>query len=257
MGLNLTGLTATRTIGDVITGARGLLNDTEPDTSGVAGSSWSGTRVVSGRTLGALVAEVRGLISDVIDVTDGAFRYSDADLYMYVSDALATLRSERPDVFFNLSGGIPVYTALDAAVRFPVQDGFWPAVLFYAAATAEMRDDTWAQSGKGPALLKSFADGILLPPYRHADVDLYQYASDALAEARRLRPDMFLGFGLRGRALPAYTPADAATLFPLDERYYTAFVSYVAGMAKASDTDLKADSPAALYLTSFAAALGG
>jgi len=251
--LNLTGLPTTRTIGGVVAEARVLLSDIEPDTSATPGSSWSGTMVAPGHTLGALVLEVRGLIADVIDVVDGSLRYADADLYLYVSDALSVIRRTRPDLFFNLpSGGVPVYTAANAATPFPITDGFWPAVVSFVAATAEMRDDTWAQAGKGPTLLKEFAAGLPTPPWRYSDAMLYAYASDALVHARRLRPDMFLGYGLRGMVLPAYQPVtDALTLFPLDDRYYPSFVLYVVGMALARNSELKPEVGASLYLTMF------
>jgi hypothetical protein len=247
--LNLTGSLTVRTVGGVVAEARALLNDPAPS----SGGSYSGTIVGAGRTLGALLLEVRGLIND----TGTPARYVDADLYTYLTDALLTARRFRPDLFVNgNAGGLPVYTTGSASVLFPMDESLYPAFVTFVAATAEMRDDTWVQEGKGPQLLEGFMKNLLHAPYRYDDVRLYAYVSDALTAARGLRPDLFLAAGLLRTGLPAYSPtADSATPFPLDERYYMSVVSYVVGTAMARDAELKPEGPAATYLGLFASGL--
>lgn len=245
---NLVGTLTVRTVGGVVAEARALLNDPAPST----GSSLSGTTVGAGRTLGALVLEVRGLVND----TTAPLRYSDADLYTYLTDALLAARRFRPDLFVTgFSGGLPVYTPANATLPFPLDEALYPAFVTFVAATTEMRDDTFVTEGKGAALLDGFVKNLLHAPFRYADARLYAYVSDALAEARRLRPDMFLGSGLLRIGLPVYAPTDSAAPFPIDERYYMSVVSYVVGMALARDSELKADSPAAVYMGVFTSGL--
>lgn len=241
MAVNLTGTLTTRTVGGVVAAARVLLNDPEPST----GSSLSGTNVAAGRTLGSAIVEVRGLINDIT----APFRYPDTDLYTYMTDAFLMMRRLRPDLFIS-PVVVPIYTPSNSSTLFPVAEEYYPTVVSYVSALAEWRDDTSTTDGKTSALLEGFNKSLLARPFRHDDADLYHSVSNALAETRRLRPDMFLGAGLR-IALPVYTAADSATPFPVDDRYYLSYVYYVVGDALSADGSLMKDTEPATYLQLF------
>src|SRR5579863_8929574 len=79
------------------------------------------------------------------------------------------------------------------------------------------------------------ARGILndMPPAsgqtRYSDTDLVNAFNDALLQAYAKRPDVFLDIGLRN-TIPQYAmPADTSTPFPIDARYYPAFLFYIVG----------------------------
>ena len=250
--LNLTGCLTTRTLGDAVGEARALLNDPAgsggPSLSGTAtgrtvgglvhevrlllndpqdstGPSLSGTTVV--RTVGSIVAKARGFLNDTVP----AYRYSDADLYGYVSDALLQVRRFRPDLFTSgVLDALPAYLPTDAAQPFPVAEEYQPAFIQYVVASAELRDDPFTVDAKVSTLLEGFLKGLERSPFRYSDAQLYSYVSDALLQARRLRPDLFVA---GGDNLPSYTPASAGVAFPVFEVLYPCFVQYVMGMAMA------------------------
>lgn len=93
-------------------------------------------------------------------------------------------------------------------------------------------------------------------PFRYTDDLLYLNFSNALLEARHLRPDLFMEFGLAAPP-PVYTPADAALPFPVDEVQTPVFALYIAGKAELRDDEFTADGRAALFVNSFYARLKG
>lgn len=88
-------------------------------------------------------------------------------------------------------------------------------------------------------------------PHRYSDDDLYANLSTAVAEARRLRPDLFLSnlFG----SPPRFVPADSAALFPVSPLYVTSFINYIVGRAELRDDQFNSDTRANALLTSFKA----
>ena len=69
-------------------------------------------------------------------------------------------------------------------------------------------------------------------PYRFADTKLTLALSAGLGEARRLRPDLFLGV----TSVPTYTTVDS-TVVTIDERYRMALVYYLCGWVQLSDDE--------------------
>jgi hypothetical protein len=90
--------------------------------------------------------------------------------------------------------------------------------------------------------------------YRHSDDKLYRHFNDALLEALRLRPDLFLSLGF---VAPSFTPADASAAFPLDDRYFALFSEYVAGFTELGDDEFNLDGRAVLLLSAFRSGLTG
>jgi hypothetical protein len=92
-------------------------------------------------------------------------------------------------------------------------------------------------------------------PYRYADSALATYLSEAVGEARRLRPDLFLR---TFRApVPFYTAADSAVQVPLPDMYFSQVVNYVVGRAELRDDQATNDSRAMELLRAFGIALTG
>lgn len=88
---------------------------------------------------------------------------------------------------------------------------------------------------------------------RHSDDKLVGYLNNALADARRLRPDLFLP-DLAGGTTPFYTAADlvADPNFPIEDIYFTAVVEYMAGFVGMGDDEFAQDNRAATLLNRFA-----
>lgn len=90
-------------------------------------------------------------------------------------------------------------------------------------------------------------------PYRYNDLELCRYIGEAVAEARRLRPDLF-AYSL-DQPLPLYTNANLTTQVPLPDWLLTPMVSYVAGRAEIRDDTYTTDSRAVTLVNMFLNAL--
>ncbi len=85
--------------------------------------------------------------------------------------------------------------------------------------------------------------------YRYDDPSLILHLQDAILEARRIRPDLFL---------PNYTIPEVtarADAFTLETMYRPAFVYYVAGKAQLRDDETGQDGRATVLLNKFVAQL--
>ncbi len=94
-----------------------------------------------------------------------------------------------------------------------------------------------------------------MAPFRYSDTDLAGYVSEALTEARRVRPDLFLG-SLRA-AIPVYTSADLATAVPMPDSYFSQIVNYVAGRADLREDQFAQDGRALTLIQAFGVSLTG
>lgn len=93
---------------------------------------------------------------------------------------------------------------------------------------------------------------------RHTDVKVVGYLNNAISDARRLRPDLFLPDYLTNPQV-LYTAGDLASPpdFPIDEGYFTAVVEYIAGFIGLGDDEFANDTRAAALLNRFAQKLVG
>lgn len=87
-------------------------------------------------------------------------------------------------------------------------------------------------------------------PYRFSDVDLINSLNDAIWEARRLRPDLFIGV----TTIPSYTANDT-TVVAVEPMYGMAFVLYMVGFSQLRDIEEVNDTRAAALLKMFEAKL--
>lgn len=89
-------------------------------------------------------------------------------------------------------------------------------------------------------------------PYRHEDEELVDNFNNAVREAYRVRPDLFLPLGY---TYVTYTTGDLALAFPLSDFLIPQFVSYVVGFSELSDDEFATDGRAMALLTKFSVEL--
>jgi hypothetical protein len=88
---------------------------------------------------------------------------------------------------------------------------------------------------------------------RHTDAKLIRYFNVALANAYRLRPDLFFPGVFDRGTLPVFDESDIAseTPFDVDPTFFSAFPEYVAGYVGLGDDEFAEDGRAAALLNRF------
>jgi hypothetical protein len=92
-------------------------------------------------------------------------------------------------------------------------------------------------------------------PYRVSNDQMAMYVSEAISEARRLRPDLFLTT-LRN-SIPLYTSANMATVIPLPDMVFPQVVNYVAGRTDLREDTFSQDGRAVVLMQAFGVAMVG
>lgn len=92
-------------------------------------------------------------------------------------------------------------------------------------------------------------------PFRYPNSTLCNHISEAVSEARRVRPDLFVETLLA--PLPYYTQADLASTIPLPDMYFSAVCNFVAGRTQLSDHQFAADGRAVMLISAYGTALTG
>lgn len=103
-----------------------------------------------------MISEARSLLNDTIQPV----RYSDADLYDILDNAIGVTRRVRPDLFLGSVAGLrsepaPIAPA-DANQPFPLDWSYTSAFVWYVAGRAEMRDDEFSSDQRATVLLARF-----------------------------------------------------------------------------------------------------
>jgi hypothetical protein len=122
----------------------------------------TGSTAVSSRTIGGLITEARMLLNDEIPIS-GAPRYADNELTSALNDAMIQVRAKRPDAFlrYGLRVPPPLYALpADNGSLFPIEDQFYPAVIFYVVGRAELTEDTFADDGRAVTLMSKFVSQL-------------------------------------------------------------------------------------------------
>ena len=117
-------------------------------------------------TITSLCTEARAVLQDVKSTgSPNGTRYSDQDLIDAFNDALMQTRMRRPDVFLDigLRNAIPQYSAADVAggTPFPIDNTYYPALLFYVVGRCELRDDTFSDDNRAMQMMKQFVSQIM------------------------------------------------------------------------------------------------
>ena len=87
-------------------------------------------------------------------------------------------------------------------------------------------------------------------PYRYSDNEILAALSLGMLEARRLRPDLFVG---RADAVPSFIATSDAVVF--DPQYRSALVYYAAGHVTLRDAEASATERSVAFMNKFAAQL--
>lgn len=93
---------------------------------------------------------------------------------------------------------------------------------------------------------------------RHTDAKLIRYLNSALADAYRVRPDLFFP-GVHDRVIPGFEVSDIAAETPIgiEDTYFTALADYVAGTVALGDDEFTEGARATALLNRFTQKLQG
>lgn len=109
------------------------------------------------RTAGEVIADARDILQDHVT----PYRYTESQLFRYLSSALMEARRIRPDLFSgSLRAPVPNYSEFDGAKILPLIDTYYPQVVNYVAGRAELRDDSFAVDGRATALIAAFGASL-------------------------------------------------------------------------------------------------
>jgi hypothetical protein len=115
-------------------------------------------------TIGGLLVEARVLLQDVVPMIGAETRFSDTELVDAFNDALLQARAKRPDAFLDmgLRNAVPKYSMPDdTATTFPLDPGYYPALLFYVVGRSELREDTFVEDGRATVMCNKFVSQLL------------------------------------------------------------------------------------------------
>jgi hypothetical protein len=100
---------------------------------------------------------------------------------------------------------------------------------------------TFAQLTASARVLLNDVDKI-----RYSDAQLIEYANEAIADAKRVRPDLFLG--QYTTALPTYT---LSSVVPLSPEYEIYLKDYIISRSEFRDDEFTVDGRAGAFLQKF------
>jgi hypothetical protein len=90
---------------------------------------------------------------------------------------------------------------------------------------------------------------------RYEDNELTAALNDGLLQTRAKRPDAFLRYGLR-LPVPVYIlPDDDATIFPIDDQFYSPLLFYVVGRSELTEDTFSDDGRAVALMSKFVSQL--
>ncbi len=110
------------------------------------------------RTVAQVLTSVRTITQDQLQ----PYRVPDAELILYVSEAIGEARRVRPDMFIsNFRNTIPIYEESTMATdTIGIADMYFSQVVNYVAGRADLREDEFAVDGRAMSLMNAF--GIAL-----------------------------------------------------------------------------------------------
>lgn len=107
------------------------------------------------RTLADVETRSREILQDA-----EAVRYTRAQIFGHLNDAVLEARSIRPDLFVG-QYHVPINDVTDPAAPFPLPDQFFKSVVFYIVGCCELRDDEFAVDGRAAQLLSTFGKKLV------------------------------------------------------------------------------------------------
>lgn len=116
------------------------------------------------RTVSDVVTEARGHLQDS-DAAAG-YRYSDDDLVRYLNTALLATRRLRPDLFIaSYAAATPVYTSADIGLNtaIVIDEMAYEPIVFYVVGSAELGDDEFTVDSRATQLMQAFSNKLTRP----------------------------------------------------------------------------------------------
>ena len=114
--------------------------------------------------IGDLVTMARNLVNDTIQES-GAYRYSNQEFMDAFNDAMMQARAKRPDLFLaiGLRNALPYYGTNDITANtvFPLDPMVFPAFLFYLCGRIELKEDTFSDDNRAVTLMNKFVSQLL------------------------------------------------------------------------------------------------
>lgn len=119
------------------------------------------------RTIPDVITEARKLLQDT---RAGSYRYSDAYLIGLLNAALQEIYRLRPDAFIGCCTEenieVPTFAEADAtntATLFPIDAMFFMATVYHIVGNAQLADDEFAEDSRAIVLLQSFRSMLIGP----------------------------------------------------------------------------------------------
>lgn len=103
-------------------------------------------------TVTEVITDARVLLQD----TEVDYRYTDAELLVYLNAALMEARKLRPDFFLTTSGTVPNFTVVNAT-DIGVDQQYRSSIVYYIVGRAQLRDEEDTSDARAGAMLKKFA----------------------------------------------------------------------------------------------------
>lgn len=120
------------------------------------------------RTFGDIILEARTLLQDKIPTSGSKLRYSDSEMFEAINRMVTSVRALRPDLVLGVWGPrslrniLPYYNAAnDMATPFPFDLIIYPSFVQYLVGFAEMREDTFSESGRASQMLQMAAGNLM------------------------------------------------------------------------------------------------
>lgn len=106
------------------------------------------------KTVGDVLSDARAILQDT---SSEVYRYSTTDLVSYLNSALLEAKRLRPDLFTSYIGAdAPSFTESDTAEDFPIDEMYFSPVVFYVVGFAELRDDEFTVDARAATLMNQF-----------------------------------------------------------------------------------------------------
>lgn len=105
------------------------------------------------------ITSARTLLQDLVD---SPYRYSNAELVMALNLAFLETRRLRPDLVKTyLGGNLPTFSAGSLGTTVVLEPAYRPAILYYIAGHAQIRDDESQQDARATVFLNKFTAQLL------------------------------------------------------------------------------------------------
>lgn len=111
------------------------------------------------RTIGELLTEARGVLQDTQPTY--RYSDADMIAYFNDALLQARSKRPDAFLDMGLRNTVPQYTTGDTTVAFPIDLAYWSAFLFYLVGMCEIREDTFSDDSRAVTMLNKFVSQLL------------------------------------------------------------------------------------------------